>query len=224
MWRSVRSRKNFYCWQEQNLSDDTTFYRSVTVRVNFLSLDRPDLSFAAGSLGGMKSPTTTDLEELKCVGRHLRGRPVGAISVRTANLMDAGHAGDLGTRKSQSGMEVMWGAHLIKHRGAVQSTIALSSGESEILRVAQVVGPRAPNQSHVERLAVRSGVRDSHALRQECCKRHGCSTGTGEKFGTFCGYKRYSMDVSRCSVSRQDADRCYRCVNFHMRSLGSGRH
>ena len=31
-------------------AEDTTLCRSVTMRVNFLSLDRPDLSFAAGSL------------------------------------------------------------------------------------------------------------------------------------------------------------------------------
>ena len=49
------------------------------MRVNYMSLDRPDLSFAAGSLArGMKSPTTKDLEELKRVGRYLRVRPVGA--------------------------------------------------------------------------------------------------------------------------------------------------
>ena len=38
------------------------------------------MSFAAGSLArGMKSPTTKDVEEVKRVGRFLRGRPVGAI-------------------------------------------------------------------------------------------------------------------------------------------------
>ena len=44
---------------------------------------------------------------------------------------DADHAGDVETRRSRSGMALMWGAHLLKHGGAVQSTIALSSGEPE---------------------------------------------------------------------------------------------
>ena len=49
------------------------------MRVNYLSLDRPDLSFVECSLEqGMKIPTTKDLEELKRVGRYLRDRPVGA--------------------------------------------------------------------------------------------------------------------------------------------------
>ena len=48
----------------------------------YLSLDRPDLLLAAGSLArGMESPMRTDLEELKRVGRHIRWRSVGAIVV-----------------------------------------------------------------------------------------------------------------------------------------------
>ena len=46
----------------------------------------------------------------------------------------ADHAGDLGTRKSLSGMAVMWESHLIKRGREVQSTTAWSSGESEYAR------------------------------------------------------------------------------------------
>ena len=50
------------------------------MRVNYLSLDRPDLSFAAGSLArGMKSVAAKVLEELIRVGRYLKERPVGAV-------------------------------------------------------------------------------------------------------------------------------------------------
>ena len=98
-------------------AEDTALYRSVTMRANYLSLARPDLAFAAGSLArGMKSPTTKDVEELKRVGRYSRGRPVGAIVVSEPRTLpgvlelfcDADHAGDLGTRKSRSGMAVTW--------------------------------------------------------------------------------------------------------------------
>ena len=44
---------------------------------------------------------------------------------------DADHARDLWTRKSRSGTAVMWRSHLIRHGSVVQSTIALSSGESK---------------------------------------------------------------------------------------------
>ena len=52
----------------------------------------------------MKSLTTKDLEELKRVGRYLRGRPVGSIVIESQTLpgvlegsCDADHAGDLRT-------------------------------------------------------------------------------------------------------------------------------
>ena len=56
-------------------AEDASLYRSVTMRLDNLSLDHPDLSFAAA----LWRPTTKDLEELKRVGRYLRVRPVGAI-------------------------------------------------------------------------------------------------------------------------------------------------
>ena len=82
----------------------TKLYKSITMCVNNLSLDRPHLSFAARSLArGMKGPTRKDLEELKRVGRYLRGRQVGAIVFEPQTLLgvmevfgDADLAGDLG--------------------------------------------------------------------------------------------------------------------------------
>ena len=165
-------------------AEDTTLYRSVTMRVNCLSLDRSDLSSAAGSLArGMQSPTTKNLEELKRVGRYLRGRPVGAIVFEPQILpgvlevfCDADHAGDLGTRKSRFGMAVV-------RRSALDQARECSAEHHHtdlygILRVTQVVGSCARNQSHVGRLTLRGGMRDSHALRQQCCKEHVCSTRT----------------------------------------------
>ena len=117
---------------------DTTLYRVSHGACELLvSLDRPDVLFAAGPLArGMKSPTTN--KELKRVGRYLRRRPVAGIVFEPPTLLgvwevfcDADHAGHLGTRTSRSGMAVMLGSHSIKHGSPVQSTVALSSGESQ---------------------------------------------------------------------------------------------
>ena len=55
-------------------AEDTTLCRSSTMRVNYLSVDGPDLSFAAGLLArGMKNPATKNFKELKRGGRYLRG-------------------------------------------------------------------------------------------------------------------------------------------------------
>ena len=83
-------------------------------------------------------PTSRHWEALKRCARDLRGAPVGRIVFEPQCLpgvlevfCDADHAGDRETRKSRSGMAVMWGNHLLKHGSSVQTTIALSSGESE---------------------------------------------------------------------------------------------
>ena len=138
-------------------AEDTTVCRSVTMPVNLLSLDRPDLSFAAGSLArAMKSPTTKGLEELKRVGRYLRERSVGAIVFETQQFsysfggaLRRRPCWRLGYAQIPLCHAVMWGSHWIKHGSAVQSTIARSSGESEYC-VARVVSSCARNQGGAE--------------------------------------------------------------------------
>ena len=44
---------------------------------------------------------------------------------------DSDHAGDPITRRSRSGLALQWGSHCLKHSSTVQSTVSLSSGESE---------------------------------------------------------------------------------------------
>ena len=57
------------------------------MRLSYLCLDRPDSSFALNCLSPrMKRPTTKDHEELKRLGRHLRGRPVGSIIFEPHNI------------------------------------------------------------------------------------------------------------------------------------------
>ena len=74
---------------------------------------------------------------------------------------DAELPGDLGTRKSRSGMAVMWD---IKHGSAVQSLIPMSSGESEDCALL-----RSPAHA----LGINAMLNDSHALRQQRVKREG---------------------------------------------------
>ena len=146
------------------------------------------MSFAAGSLArGMKSPTTKDLEELKRVGRHFRGRPAGAIVYESQTLpgvlevfCDADHAGDLGTRKSRSRMAVMWRAHLIKHESA-------GSGESEyaLLRSSARSGIQAPLNDW------RYGV-ECEVLQGQVC-----STRTGENSTCWCASCGYNQQCRK---------------------------
>ena len=117
-------------------------------------------------------------------------RPVGAIVFELQTLpgvlevfCDADHAGDLGTRTSRSGLAVMWGSHLIKHGSAVQSTIALSSGESEyyaLLRSsAHVLGIKAMlnDWHHGVKCEIHMRCDSSAAKRQVCSARIGHNKG-----------------------------------------------
>jgi len=116
-----------------------TSYRSLVMRLSYLAQDRPDLGYTASTLArAMKQPRQSDWESLKRAGRYLKGYPVGKVVYEPQAqqetlraFCDSDHAGDPISRRSRSGMVVMWGRHLLKHGTAVQSTVSLSSGESE---------------------------------------------------------------------------------------------
>ena len=126
--------------EEPELSaEDTTLYRSLTMRGSYLAQDRADIGDACKDLcRHMKAPNEAHLRRLKRLGRFLKGKPrvvtrYGAqedkhlISV----LVDSDHAGCVITRKSTNGDVVKYGAHTLGHGAHMQSTVSLSSGESE---------------------------------------------------------------------------------------------
>ena len=169
-WRflshSIQSRKNLCCCQ---------VHSSVTMGVNNLSLDRPDLSFAAGSLArGMKSNTSTGF---KRVGRHLRGvsgerslsepQTLLVLRRRPGTQIPLGSGGHVGFTLGQA-----W------ERGA--GTIASSSGESEYCSLLRSSVHAFGMKANAERLVLWSDLHISHALRQQHGKRHICSTRIGQ--------------------------------------------
>ena len=118
---------------------DRTWYRSLCMRLAYLSQDRPDLGVVTRELAkGMSAPTTRHVAMLKHAVRYLKGRPrlvqVFKNQQRASYLCgwcDANHAGCIRTRKSTSGGCLMIGAHCIVFYCRGQSVIALSSGEAE---------------------------------------------------------------------------------------------
>eukprot|EP00972_Heterocapsa_arctica_P102524 15108782-Heterocapsa_arctica.AAC.1 len=73
----------------------------------------------------MKAPREINWGSLKRVGRYLRDAPDGRIVFKSQSIpkvveafCDSDHAGDPISRKSRSGMAVMWGMHLLKHGSA----------------------------------------------------------------------------------------------------------
>ena len=114
-------------------------YRSLTMRAAYLSLDRPDLSESVKSLARhMQAPSDYAWSKLKRLGRYLLGRMrvvqyfYPQTEFRTLRVYtDSDHAGCLKTRKSTTGIVLCSGRHCLKHSSNLQSTVSLSSGESE---------------------------------------------------------------------------------------------
>ena len=56
-------------------SEESTKYRRLVARLNFLAQDRHDIAYATKELArGMANPTEADMERLKRMGRYLSGR------------------------------------------------------------------------------------------------------------------------------------------------------
>ena len=118
-------------------------YRSHTMRAAFLAQDRPDIAEATKSLARhMKEPTEFAWADLKRLVRYLRGNPrliyeyhPQRMSKEIVMYCDSDHAGCLITRRSTTGLVTMLGSHCVKHSSNVQSTISLSSGESEFYAI-----------------------------------------------------------------------------------------
>ncbi|CAK9064860.1 Retrovirus-related Pol polyprotein from transposon RE2 (Retro element 2) (AtRE2) [Includes: Protease RE2 [Durusdinium trenchii] len=118
---------------------DITRYRSLTMRANYLSLDRPDIAYATKELArGTQTPTQGHYNGLKRLARYLGGhrRLVWSCAEQSEQnklkmFSDSDDGGCLTTRKSTSGGALMHGSHLLKFYSSTQHVISLSSGESE---------------------------------------------------------------------------------------------
>lgn len=130
-------------------------YRSLTMRANYLAMDRPDIAYSAKELArGMSKPTEDDWSGLKRLVRYLKGRPrlVWSYHQQTEPsefrmFSDSDDGGCAKTRKSTSSGVMMHGKHLIKAYSSTQHVLALSSGESEfyagICAGATLIGARS---------------------------------------------------------------------------------
>jgi len=115
-------------------------FRRAAARVNYMALDRVDLSFAAKDVSrGMANPSEADMIRLKRIIRYVKGRPrltmlfkwqerPGCVRVYS----DSDWAGCTKTRRSTSGGVIMHGSHCLHHWSSTQVTVAASSGEAEL--------------------------------------------------------------------------------------------
>jgi hypothetical protein len=114
-------------------------YRSLTMRGAYLAQDRIDINEATKTLArDMKTPRESSWERLVRLGKYLvkhkslsRTFEEQQLPEKIRTMVDSDHAGCAVTRKSTTGMVSKLGKHTVKHSCNLQSTIGLSSGESE---------------------------------------------------------------------------------------------
>ena len=119
--------------------DETTSFRSATMRSSYVAQDRADLGVVCKELArSMQQPNSSNLVQLKRVGRYLKRRPRAAYRFKAQPMpkellmtVDSDHAGCPLTRKSTTGLVAQFGAHTVQTISSIQSTVALNSGESE---------------------------------------------------------------------------------------------
>jgi hypothetical protein len=109
------------------------------MRAAYLAQDRGDIGEATKNLARcMKAPHSAAWDKLTRLGKYLVKYPQvakvfrrQAVPKKLRIFVDTDHAGCAVTRKSTTGLTAMFGNHCVKHASNLQSTIALSSGESE---------------------------------------------------------------------------------------------
>jgi len=114
-------------------------YRSLTMRAAYLAQDRCDIAETTKHLARfMSQPHEAAWQGLKKLGRYLKKYPslVRTFAEQTMSsklkvVTDSDHAGCASTRRSTTGLAVLLGRHCTRHSSNMQSTTALSSGESE---------------------------------------------------------------------------------------------
>jgi hypothetical protein len=123
--------------------EESSMYRQLAARANYLAQDRPDLQFAVKELcREMSSPTARSWKRLKRVARYLLQYPVLSYEFERQCgqpvvdvFVDSDHAGCRESRKSTTGFAMMHGRHCVKTGSSTQTTIAMSSGEAELYAV-----------------------------------------------------------------------------------------
>ena len=121
-----------------------TTFRAISARGNYLGQDRADGSYSSKELcRDFSTPNEHSLQKLKILGRYYKGKPRLVYKYPFAKepakevtvYCDTDFAGCSQTRRSTSGGCAMIGGAQVKHWSKTQSTIALSSGEAELVGI-----------------------------------------------------------------------------------------
>ncbi|KAL5537784.1 hypothetical protein UlMin_045380 [Ulmus minor] len=121
-----------------DLFEDPTKYRSVVGALQYVTLTRPDISFAVNkACQFMQSPTSAHWLAVKRILRYLRGTMQDGIKLQASDHLqiqaytDADYASTPDDRRSSSGYCLYMGENLVSWSATKQKVVSRSSAESE---------------------------------------------------------------------------------------------
>ncbi|KAM2241198.1 hypothetical protein ACFXTI_010508 [Malus domestica] len=119
-----------------------TSYRSVVGALQYLTITRPDITYAVNQVcQHMHQPTSVHWIAVKRILRYLKGTPKDGLQFSRGGtdlvgFSDSDYAGDPYTRRSTGGFCIYFGPNLISWSSKKQRTVARSSTESEYRQLA----------------------------------------------------------------------------------------
>ncbi|KAL0402265.1 UNVERIFIED_CONTAM: Retrovirus-related Pol polyprotein from transposon RE1 [Sesamum latifolium] len=126
------------CAHEGQDLEDATMYRKLVGSLIYLTLTRPDISFAVGVMSlYMQNPKKPHLEAVRRILRYMKGTLSYGImfqkcdACRLVGYCDADYAGDHDTRRSTTGYIFMLGSGAVSWCSKRQPTVSLSMTEAE---------------------------------------------------------------------------------------------
>jgi len=126
------------CAHEGKDLEDATMYRQLVGTLIYLTLTRPDISFAVGVMSRyMQNPKKPHLEAVRRILRYVNRTLDHGImykrggECKLVGYCDADYAGDHDTRRSTTGYIFMLGSGAISWCSKRQPTVSLSTTEAE---------------------------------------------------------------------------------------------
>jgi histone deacetylase 1/2 len=152
-------------------SVDASNYRSIVGALQYLTLTRPDISFAVNKVCQfLHAATTVHWAAVKRILRYIRGTLKFGLKIRKSNstlvsaFSDADWAGCPDDRRSTGGFAVFLGSNLISWTARKQATVSRSSTEAEYKALANATA----ELMWVQKLLTELGVRHPSAARLWC--------------------------------------------------------
>ncbi|KAM3214769.1 hypothetical protein ACQJBY_066994 [Aegilops geniculata] len=152
-------------------SEDATNYRSVVGALQYLTLTRPDISYAVNKVCQyLHAPSTTHWTAVKRILRYLKfSEGLGLQITKSSSMLvtaysDADWAGCIDDRRSTGGFAVFLGSNLVSWSARKQATVSRSSTEAEYKALANATA----EVMWIQTLLYELGIKVPKAARLWC--------------------------------------------------------